>query len=117
MQKGAGRDVFGAVKSRKSKAYLELVIVIRIYLYVRLENRIPELEHCRSSLRMPFPEPETALASTIGAVAGEIVVRDSEARPLEPAKCLRRFFNHLHEGSTTYPCINRSIREMPCLKQ
>jgi len=30
---------------------------------------------------MPFPEPETALASKIGAVAGEIIVRDSEARP------------------------------------
>jgi hypothetical protein len=30
---------------------------------------------------MPFAGPETALASTIGAVAEEIIVRDNETRP------------------------------------
>jgi hypothetical protein len=40
---------------------------------------------------VPFPEPETALASTIDYWGEEIIVRDSEARP-EPAKCLPTIF-------------------------
>jgi hypothetical protein len=50
---------------------------------------------------MPIPGPETALASTIDGGVEGIIVRDDDARPVA-YNALLRFFNDLHEGSTTY---------------
>jgi len=51
--------------------------------------------------RVPFPGPETALASTIGGGA-EDESSAEKLRPLEAVKALLRLFNHLHEDSTTW---------------
>jgi len=54
----------------------------------------------RPKRRMPFPEPETALASTIDAGPEGQVLRE-KLRLLDSVKALLRLFNHLHEESTT----------------
>jgi hypothetical protein len=46
---------------------------------------------------MPFPGPETALASTIDSGAEGQVVRE-KLRLLEAVKALLRLFNQLHEA-------------------
>ena len=55
----------------------------------------------RCSLRMPFAEPETALAATIDSGDDKYFVDGTKARPGAPMAPLR-LFNDFHEGSTTY---------------
>jgi len=57
---------------------------------------------------MPFPEPETALASTIGCEDEAEVIREKIVRlracytPPTTFQSLTRRLNNLHQDSTTY---------------
>ena len=98
-----------ACKCNVSLRLAPLYIYIRTYKEVPLDIPIPS---CKSRScawhRMPIAGPETALASTINAGVGQIVVHAGTPRP-GACKWLLRFFNHLHEGSTTYR--NRPVLE------
>jgi len=76
--------------------------LVRTIQYI-LQVKLPPPLHIATWLppRMPFPEAETALASTISPRSALIIIQDGFRAPAPPKRVLR-IFNHLHEGSTTY---------------